>query len=190
MKNLGALASATFLIFAFSLFGYSQSAGSPGASSDSKEFTEEAEVTTKFDKAKNETTIEFSMMEVPKTEPQRILLSASISYNGNKLTKQPDDVVFVLSIASPGSYKYPDIMKLKIKADGKDLPEIVILNLDKRKLNETEFLETIGTRMKYNLFKTIAQAKNVEMQFENTKFQLTPGHLKRFADLFRLSQVN
>jgi hypothetical protein len=192
MKHSGALLSAVLLIFAFSISGFSQAVGSPAGtpSSDTKEFTDEAEVTSNFDKSKNETTLGFKMMGIANTQPQRILLSASTSFAGEKLKNQPEDIIFILSIASPGSYKYPDIMKLKIKADGKDLPEVLILNLDKRKLGETEFLETIGTRMKYDVFKKISQAKTVEMQLENTKFQLTAGNIKRFADLVRLSQVN
>jgi len=191
MKHFSALAFAALLIFAFCISGFSQSAGGKQpSSSDSKEYTDDLEVTSSFDKTKNETTLEFRMMGIANTQPQKILLSASVKYAGEKLKEQPEDIVFIISVASPGSYKYPDIMKLKIKADGKNLPEVVILNLDKRKLNETEYLETIGTRMKYDVFKKISEAKSVEMQFENTKFQLTEGNIKRFAELIKLTQVD
>jgi hypothetical protein len=191
MKLTGALLSAVLLIFTFCLSGFSQAAGSPGTSSaDAKVFTDEVDVVFNFDKGKNETTLGFKMMGIANTAPQKILLSASTNFAGEKLKTTPEDIVFILSIASPGSYKYPDMMKMKIKADGKDLPEVLILNLDKRQLGETEFLETIGTRMKYDIFKKISQAKTVEMQLENTKFQLTPANIKRFADLVRLSQVD
>lgn len=190
MKFRGGLLFLTFLIFTFSLAGLSQTAGEPPKSSDSKVSTDETEVRSNFDQAKNETTLEFKMMRIVYDGPQRILLSASTHFPGEKLKSRPADIVFILSISSPGSYKYPDIMRLKIKADGKDLPEVVILNLDKRKIGETEYLETIGTRMKYDIFKKISEAKTVEMQLENTKFQLASGNIRRFADLVRVTQVD
>ncbi len=191
MKHFSAPAFAMLLIFALGISGFAQSAGEPTEkSSERVVMTDEVDVTSSYDRTKNQTTLEFRMMGVPNTQPQKILLSASTVFDGERIKSLPEDIVFIISIASPGSYKYPAVMKLKIKADGKDLPEVPILNLDKRKLNETEFLETLGTRMKYDLFKKIAQAKTVEMQVENTKFQLTPEGIKRFAELVRLSQVN
>ena len=191
MKKSGALASILLLLLtAFVISGFSQSAGAPAASSSSNVVTDEVEVTSSFDSTKNQTKLEFRMMGIANTQPQKILLSASTSFDGRQLKATPDDIVFIISVVTPGGYKYPDVMKMKIKADGKELPEVPILNLDKRKLNQTEFLETIGTRMRYDIFKRISQAKTVELQFENTKFQLTPGNIKRFAELVALTQIN
>ena len=191
MKRFTALASALLLTFAFCLSAFSQSPGSArGGSPATKTSVDDSEVSSTFDKNKNETKLEFGLLEIGGVSPQRLLLSASTTFPGEKIRSQPKDIIFIISVVSPGGYKYPDIMKLKVKADGKDLPETVILNLDKRQLDESQFAETIGTRMKYEVFQKISQAKTVEMQFENTKFQLTSDHLRRFADLVKLTQVN
>lgn len=183
------LLSALF-VFAFAAIGNAQNEKNSGTSADrTVEITDKVDVTSQFDKAKNETTVEFQMMGIANTSPQKILVSVSVTYPGEKLKSTPDDVVFILSIASPGSYKYSDVMAMTVKADGKKLPDVLMINFVKERLDE-EYLETVGTRMKFDTFKKIAKAKAVEFQLENTKFQLTEGNIQRFAELLKLLQVD
>ena len=138
-------------------------------------------VTTSYDEAKNETEIELKRLFISQTDDRIILLNVSSSFSGKKLKKRPKDVIFIIQTVSVGAYQYPDTMALKIKADGKNLSDILMLNLDKRSLDE-RFLETIGTRMKYKVFKRLAGAETVELKLHNTDIKLDKTHLAKLNE--------
>jgi len=80
------------------------------------------------------------------------------------------------------SYRFPDINQLTITCDGKRLAPILLLNLDKRPA-EPLFLETLGTRMNYDVFMKVAKARSVQMEFADTSFTLSDSHLALLGEL-------
>jgi hypothetical protein len=150
------------------------------ATSDEKD--DEVNIKTKYDKSKDETTVEFTKLEITHSAEQQIFLSVSATFEGQKPKKQPEDIIVILSVASAHGYKYPDIMKMQVAADGKKLPEILMLNLDKRRMGE-EYLETIATRMKYEIFKRMSQAKTIELKLQDLTLQLNEAQITKLREL-------
>jgi hypothetical protein len=144
-------------------------------------------VEKEFDSAKNETTVGFKMLMIRGTETEKLIISAEATYATESPKKHPEDVVFIISALSP-SYRYPDINQLTITCDGKRLSPIVLLNLDKRPA-EPLFLETLGTRMKYDVFIKLAKARSVQMEFAETSFALTDSHLALLSELADLMHL-
>jgi hypothetical protein len=144
-------------------------------------------VEKKFDKARNETTVGFQMLLIRGNETEKLVISAEATYATESPKQHPEDVVFIISALNT-SYRYPDINQLTITCDGKRLSPIVLLNLDKRPA-EPLFLETLGTRMQYDVFMKLAKARSVQMEFADTSFALTDSHLsllRELADLMHL----
>lgn len=146
--------------------------------------SKEPEITTKYNDAKGETTIELRRIRLSSDNAKDSYLSVSVSFKGKELVSRPDDVIFIVSVISEGSYKYPDSMSMKMAGDGKNLPDILMLNLDKRPL-EKDFLESIRTRMKYDVFKQLSNFKSVKLQLDKTTFQVNETQLAllgKYAD--------
>jgi hypothetical protein len=137
-----------------------------------------------YDKAKNETTFEVRQLDLSDPNGQLIYVNASHTFPGRQFTTRPDDVIFIIQIGS-ASYRYPDQISVKLKLDGKSIPDILMLNLDKR-MADKYFLETMGTRMKYDVFKAISQARSAELQVDKTTITLTSSHLAKLADLDKM----
>ncbi|HZS49023.1 MAG TPA: hypothetical protein VFC63_28390 [Blastocatellia bacterium] len=151
-------------------------AGSRAQGSDVK-------IETKYDGAKDTTTVGFEELMVSNTATEKLILSVEGSYSGKTAPKKhPDDVVLILSCLNRNGYKYPKAMVLLITADGKQLPSVLMLNFDRQRLDE-DYLETLGTRMKYDTFFATAQAKKVEMKLNDTVFSLNEQHIKKLHDL-------
>ena len=144
--------------------------------------SDEVKIESKYDKAKGETTVEFNKLEISHSAAQQVFLSVSATYPGQKPNQQPEDIIFILSIASAQGYKYPDMMAMQVAADGKKLREVLMLNLDKRRMEE-DYLETIGTRMKYESFKRLAQAKTVELRLHGLTLQLNEAQITKLREL-------
>ena len=138
-----------------------------------------------YDKAANETTLEVRRLEVINTADRWIFVNASTQFAGQTLPKRPADVTFIIQVGSPGGYKYPDQIKLKLKFDGKDQTELSMRTLDRR-MAGTMYLETIGVRMNIELFAKLSKARSVEMQLDTTSFTIGTTHLQKLADLDRL----
>lgn len=145
---------------------------------------EEVKIESNYDKAKDETTIEFTQLRITSSDEQQVLLSVSAVYPGHKLKKPEDvkDIIFILSVISTRAYRYPDIMAMQVTADGKKLPELLMLNLDKRRMDE-DYLETIGTRMKYEIFKRLTQAKTVELRLHTLTLKLDESQITKLREL-------
>lgn len=140
---------------------------------------------SKYDKAKNQTTFEVQRLQINDPGGPEIILNASYTFDGTKLSSKPDDVIFIVQIGSSDRFKHPDMIQMKLKIDGKAAPDVMMLNLDKRMAGKV-FLETIGTRMKYSIFKAMAGAKTVEMKLDNTSFTVDSAILAKFADLDKM----
>jgi len=153
----------------------------PGPSAQARLQGTQPKVEKKFDSAKNETTVGFQMMLIRGTETEKLVITAEATYATESPKKHPEDVLFIISALST-SYRYPDINQLTITCDGKRLSPILLLNLDKRPA-EPLFLETLGTRMKYDVFMQLAKAKSVQMEFADTSFALTDSHLALLGEL-------
>jgi hypothetical protein len=187
MKHLRIFLRAAILLGAFAV---SVSAQGASATSPAGEMNADAKATSSYNKAKNETTYEIKLLQIP-AAAQQVALSVSFTFAGEKFRKQPDDVIFILSVVSPGAARrYSDMIAMKVTADGKKLPEVLMLNLDKRALGESNYLETIGTRMKYDVFKKLSEAKSAALQLENTKLELSEAHLKKLAELEAMMRPN
>jgi hypothetical protein len=145
-------------------------------------------IETKFDTAKNETTVGFKTLLVIDTKTEKLLVSAEATYATQAPKQHPEDVIFIISALNYAAYRYPDINKLTITCDGKRLPEVVLLNLDKRSGGDY-FVETLGTRLNYDVYLKMAKAKSVQLQFSETSFALSDEHLAmlgKLADLLHL----
>jgi hypothetical protein len=153
---------------------------SPGAS--------QGTIKTKFDSVKNETTASFDQLLIIGTEEEKLLISVQATYATQAPKNHPEDIMFIISVLNFKSYRYPDMNTLIISADGKRLPPVPLLNLDKRAA-DNYFVETLGTRMKFDVFMVFAKGKNIQMQFAETSFVLKDDHLAllgKFADLLHL----
>jgi hypothetical protein len=142
---------------------------------------DEAKIETKYDRAKDETTVEFTQLQIAQSAEQLVFLSVSANYPGQK-PKKPEDIVFIISVASTKGYRYPDVMVMQGTADGRKLPDTLMLNLDKRRMGD-DYLETIGTRMKYDVFKRLTQAKTVELRLQNLTLQLNESQIAKMRAL-------
>lgn len=166
---------------------FATAAQEPGPSTQARLQGARPKVEKKFDSAKNETSVGFQMLLIRGTETEKLVISAEATYATESPKKHPEDVVFIIS-ALTTSYRYPDINQLTITCDGKRLSPIVLLNLDERPA-EPLFLETLGTRMQYDVFMKLAKARTVQMEFADTSFALTDSHLallRELADLMHL----
>lgn len=142
---------------------------------------DEVKIETKYDRAKDETTVEFTQLQIAQSAEQVVFLSVSAIYPGQK-PKKLEDIIFVISVVSTKGYRYPDVMAMQGTADGKKLPDILMLNLDKRRMGE-DYLETIGTRMKYEVFKRLTQARTAELRLQNLTLQLNESQIAKMREL-------
>lgn len=143
------------------------------------------ELTSTYDQEKNETHTGLRLNGIGNSDGKKIALDVSVSFAGRELTKRPEDVIFIVAIASSGGYTYPDIIKMKVKVDDKNLSDVLMLNLDKRPMDEL-FLETIGTRMRFEVFKKLAQAKLVTLLIDKTTITIESADLAKFGELLKL----
>lgn len=140
-----------------------------------------AKVKSTYDKTKDETTVEFRQLPLKGNDAQRVFLSVSASYKGQK-PKQPEDVILIISVLSSDGYHYPDIMAMQVLVDGQKVSETPMLNLDKRRA-DNDYLETIGTRMKYSLFQKLLKSASAELRLANLNPPLEATHVAKLREL-------
>jgi len=171
---------AIFVCGAVAIFLATQPAGA-AAQSEAQDPPESGKVASKYDKSKDETTVEVRQLSLTGNETQKVVLSVSASYKGQK-PKEPEDIIVIISVLSSGGYRYPDMMAMQVLIDGKKASDVLMLNLDKRKA-EDEYLETIGTRMKYDLFKRLLKASSAELQLQNLRLPLDETLLVKLREV-------
>ena len=152
---------------------------------NAQEETDEPKIETKYNDSKNETEVELRQVPISVDKSKIALLSISASFKGKKISK-PADVFFIVSVVSVGNYKYPQINNVTLNSDGKSLGEIIMLNLDQREFSETEVLETLGTRMKFDIFKKFVVAKKVSFQIGESLFHVNETQLTLFNELEKI----
>lgn len=135
------------------------------------------------DKAKNQTFFQVQERGISNPGP-KIILNASQTVPETGIAATPEDIMFTIQIASPDRYKYPDSIAMKVKIDGKAIPDIKISPLDKR-IEGKNYLETLGTRMNYDVFRAIANAKSVEFKVDGMVITVGADKLAKFADLVK-----
>jgi hypothetical protein len=155
-----------------------QSSVSPVSAQETPDPTK---VTSTYDQSKNLTEIEFSQLPMKGNNEQSVFLSVTASYKGQK-PKPPEEVLFILSVISQQRYRYPDVLSMQVFVEGKKVSDVLMLNLDKRPLEES-YLETIGTRMKYKVFQQLIKASSAELQLQNLKLALDASHLDKLREL-------
>ncbi len=139
-------------------------------------------VTTTFDEAKNRTSVEFKQLEIAHSGPEQAFLSVAVVYSGRKLTSPPEVVFFIISVISEGGYKYPDTLQMKVSVDSANLPDVLMANLDKRSA-EPGYLETIGTRMSFEVYRRLARAKSIKLQLHDLNLTLGETHIMKLREL-------
>lgn len=139
---------------------------------------------SRYDKTKNETTIEVQRLDVGKTSDQLFILNAAVVFPGEKLVRRPDEVIFIIQIGSV-SYRYPDEILVKLRVDGESRPDLKMRTLDRR-TSDKLFIETIGARIPYEMFKTIATARDVELTVDKTKILVGASHLAILGDMNKM----
>lgn len=142
---------------------------------------DEPKVETRYDKAKDETEVEIAQIPISVDNSKLAFLGVTATFKGQKISK-PFDIIFIVSVVSLGKYKYPQINQVKLNSEGKSFGEIVMLNLDQRKFNENEFLETIGTRMKFDIFKKFVTAKKVNFQMGDSNFEVGQTQISKLIE--------
>lgn len=153
--------------------------------------TADAKITNSYDEAKKQTTVEFRMLGIANTETERVVLSVSANFHGKKIEKLPEDVIFVLSIASLKENRFPKAMAMEITADGKKLPQVLMLNANTYKLSGEDNrnnLETLVTRMRYDIFKQMMQAKSVKLELPDLTLALDETRMAKMQELDELLQ--
>ena len=188
MKRLALLLCAAALFQTQAFEARAQTAVGAQAQTNSKpDDNDSTKVASTFDAGKNETTVEFKFLPVANTATEKVILSVSSSYKGKqKPGKPPEDVILILSIVSTKSGRFPDMMAMDVTADGKKLSQVLILDLDKRRLtgqDEYDYLDTLGTRMKYDVFKKLMNAKSVTLGLPGLTLQLGETHAARMREL-------
>ena len=138
---------------------------------------------TKYDQAKNETSIELAYVPVSLDKGNMALLNVSASFPGTKMKEKPDDVIFVVSVVNAKGHKYEDINRVAVTSGGGDIGQIMLLNLDQRAFSESEILETLGTRMPLGIFRKLAAAKqSVSFKIAETTFTIQPDYILKLAE--------
>jgi hypothetical protein len=141
---------------------------------------DDAKINSTYDKQKNETELKFSMWPLGRNDTQRVLLGMSASYKG-QTPKPPDDVIFILQVLSQDNYHYPDAMAMQVVIGGKKVSDVLMVNFDKRRLDE-DYLETIGTRMKYDLFQRLLKGPSPELRVGSLTLPLDATHLTKLRE--------
>lgn len=188
MRLIALLLCAASLIQSHAFTTRAQSAGGAPAQTDAKPvFDDAVKITSSFDEAKNETTVEFQMLSVANTATEKVVLSVASGYKGRQKPGKPsEEVLFILSIASTKSGRFPDMLAMDVTADGKKLSQVLMLDLDKRRLtgeDEYDYLDTLGTRMKYDVFKKLMNAKSVTLGLPGLTLQLGETHAAKMREL-------
>ena len=142
--------------------------------------TDDAKINSTYDKQKNETELKFSMWPLGSNGTQRVLLGMSASYKG-QTPKPPDDVIFILQVLAKDNYHYPDAMAMQVVIGGKKVSDVLIVNFDKRRLDD-DYLETIGTRMKYDLFQRLLKGPAPELRLGSLTLPLEATHLTKLRE--------
>jgi hypothetical protein len=109
-------------------------------------------------------------------------VSVSATYAGRTLKQQLEEIVFILSVVSTKSYRYPDIIQMQVTADGEKLPPVLMLNLVKSPF-DADYLETIASRMRYETFKRLTQARTVELKLNDLTLQLDQTPIAKMREL-------
>lgn len=188
MKRIALFLCAASLLQTHALTSRAQSAsGTPAQTETKPVFDDAVKVTSTFDESKNETSVEFKLLSVANTATEKVVISVSSNYKGRqKPDKPPEDVILILSIASTKSGRFPEMMSMDVTADGKKLSQVLMLDLDKRRLSgedEYDYLDTLGTRMKYEVFKKLMNAKSVTLGLPGLTLQLGEIHAAKMREL-------
>lgn len=163
----------------FALFLLSAGAFAQVANDDSKT----PKIQTNYDQGKDETAVELRQLPIDVDRAKQAYLSVSITFKGKKARSKPVEVFFIVSVVSEGRKKFPEINRVGLRSGGKNVAEMVLLNLDQRMLSQTETLETLGTVIKIEIFKTLAASKE-ELTFKvgETTFRIDPPTLARLVE--------
>ncbi len=134
--------------------------------------TDEPKVETRYDKDKDQLEVEITQLPIAVDNSKLAFLGVTAVFNGQKTISKPDEILFIVSVVTVGKYKYPQINQVSLNSEGKNFGEITMLNLDQRKFSENEYLETIGTRMKFDIFKKFVASKKVNFQMGDSNFEV------------------
>jgi CHAT domain-containing protein/Tfp pilus assembly protein PilF len=120
-------------------------------------------------------------MKVLKKPDEQWHLRLTGPYPAGAPKNPPERVGLGVSVLSTKGYRFPDVSALTFVADGERLPAVFMLRLDKR-MNGAEFMETLVTRVNYELFERIAFARTVEMRLYDTDFQLNTTKAQKMRE--------
>jgi hypothetical protein len=146
----------------------------------------EPQVETRYNKDKDQTEVEITQIPIGVDNSKLAFLGVTAVFNGQKLSPRPDEILFIVSVITLGKYKFPQINQVKLNAEGKNFGEIVMLNLDQRKFSENEYLETIGTRMKFDIFKKFVTSKKVSFQMGDSNFEVGRSQILKLSDFEKI----
>ncbi|MBK6751384.1 MAG: hypothetical protein KA956_05860 [Pyrinomonadaceae bacterium] len=139
-------------------------------------------VVTQYNQAKDETEVEISQLPLAVDKSKLAYVGATWIFKGKKPTSPPSDIIFIVSVFTVGAKKYPDINQVSVMANGKSIGQIVMLNLDQRPFTEGEILETIGTRMKIDIFRKMLEQETVTFQMGDSTFRLSRETIAKFIE--------
>jgi hypothetical protein len=139
---------------------------------------------TTYDQAKNETQMQLGYVPVSIDKGKMALLNISASFAGKKMLAKPDDVTFIVSVVNAKGHMYPKINDITLTSSGRSVGQMLLLNLDQRDYSDNEVLETLGTRMKMDVFHTIAASKQpVSFKIAESTLVIDPVYLAKLVEL-------
>jgi hypothetical protein len=180
------LISIMFLLAATSILAQS--------SAPKRKFKHRGKIETKYDRFRNQTTVRLEPYYVQGTAPKLdplagIEISAGFVYEGQTLTKHPDEVLFGIVSTSADGFRYDQDRGLIALVDGErvDLGQMDRVDASYKKkgivIPDRYYVEVLAISMKYDVFLKIANAKVVEMQAGRREFKLRDEHLEALRDL-------
>jgi hypothetical protein len=160
-------------------------------------FTHNAKIETRYDQAKEITTVRLIPMQVygePLASSKYVgsdeaSFNASFTYSGRTLRAQPKRVLLSL-ISTSEDWKYTDFRKLTALVDGKRLklgpleyvPSFTV-NAAANSKTDDYISQEIAISLPFETFVRIANGKQVQIRMGPREFDLEKNHLEALRDL-------
>jgi hypothetical protein len=181
------------LIYLAVLLTHVTLSGTEGANAQQpqRKFKHNGNVTSRYDPAKDKTTV-FMQPYVVKESTNyvtvgvaRIAITAGFTYSGKKLESVPQTIEFGILSESTSGYLYEKDRKLIVTIDGEtiDLGEMTLITSRFFRLEGDKWREDLAITLPYDVFAKFTNAKKVEIKAGTQKFTLRKEHLEALRDL-------
>lgn len=133
-----------------------------------------------YDKTENETKVRLDEMSILKGESESLSMILVGSYDGQKPTATPSEILMVLNASSKQRrYKFEPI--LVVTADGVVIRTRQMKNYSSR-IDGDRVVEPLLTMMPYEIVEKMTSAKRVVFKINDSEYELTPNNLEALRD--------